>query len=153
MYVVLDLPQKVGALEGFVHISEVSWDKVDAITDLYSVGQVIEAVIVKFDIDGKRIHLSLKRLTKDPFEAIAEEFTADKRVSGTVVKVDDTGVTLTLTTKSGEAIEGFIRKEKIPPMTTYSSGQEASVIVSEVDKRRHRLVLVPALLEKPIGYR
>lgn len=154
MYVALDLPQKSAvALEGFIHISEVAWEKVEAITDLYSVGQTVEAVIVKFDTDSKRIHLSLKRLSKDPFEAIAEEFPADQKVSGTVIKVDDTGVTLHVQTKAGEEIEGFIRKEKIPPMTTYTTGQQATVLVSEVDKKRHRLVLVPALLEKPIGYR
>lgn len=154
MYIILSLAQKTPiVIEGFIHISELSWEKVDIISDLFNVGQVIEAVIVKFDTEGKRLHLSLKRLTKDPFEEIAEEFTQDKKVSGVVTKIDNTGVTISVPTKSETEIEGFIRKDKIPPTVTYTVGQQLSVIVSEVDKRRRRLALVPSLLEKPIGYR
>ncbi len=153
MYVALDLPQKNIALDGFIHISEIAWERVENISDLFSVGQEVEAVVVKFDPETKKIQLSLKRLTKDPFEQLAEEFPADKKVTGTVASVDDSGVTVTLMTKGDKELEGFIKKEKIPPTMTYTVGQQVSLLVSELDKRRHRLVLVPVLVDKPIGYR
>lgn len=137
------------AIEGFIHISEASWDKVNDLSGMFSVGQKIEAVIVRFDEETQRINLSIKRLTADPFEELTAKFPVDKKVSGEVTKIDDTGVILSLV----DGVEGFIRKEKIPPMTTYSVGQNVNVSVSEYDKKRRRIVLVPVLLEKPIGYR
>ncbi len=136
-------------LEGFIHISEVSWDKVDDLAALYSVGQTLDAVVTRFDEENRRVNFSIKRLTADPFEALIEKYPADKKVSGTVAAVDDSGVTVTLE----EGVEGFIKKEKIPPTTTYTVGQEVTLTVAEHDKRRHRIILVPVLLEKPLMYR
>jgi small subunit ribosomal protein S1 len=135
--------------EGFIHISEVSWDKVDDISDIYTVGDKIEAAIIRFDKDSKRINLSVKKLSADPFEKLMEDYPVDRKVSGKVVSIDDAGINVEL--ESGA--EGFIKKEKIPPTTTYSEGQEISLTVAEHDKRRHRINLTPVLKEKPIGYR
>lgn len=139
----------LGNYEGFIHISEIAWDKVEDLSDLYSSGQKTDAVIIRFDKDSKRINLSIKNLTKDPFEKLIGDYPVDKKVSGKVVRVEDQGVTVNL----GEGIEGFIKKDKIPPMTTYSEGQEITLTVSDHDKRRHRIILTPVLKEKPIGYR
>lgn len=136
-------------LEGFIHISEVAWDKVTDLSDTYTQGQTFEAVVVRFDEEARRVNLSIKRLSKDPFEALMEAFPVDKKVTGTVAKVEESGVTVSLS----DEVEGFIKKEKIPPTTTYTEGQSITVTVSEFDKRRHRIILVPVLLEKPIGYR
>lgn len=135
--------------DGFIHISEVSWDKVEDLTTLYAQGQKIEAVINRFDKGSLRINLSIRKLTADPFEKLTENFPLDKKVSATVVKTEDAGVTIEL----GNGVEGFIKKEKIPPTVTYAAGQEIQVTVSEHDKRRHRIILTPVLKEKPIGYR
>lgn len=135
--------------EGFVHISEISWENVENINDLYKVGDKVTGAVIGFDKDGRRVNLSIKRLTADPFEKKLEEFTADKKVKGTVTKVISTGVLLDL----GEGIVGHIKKEKIPVKTTYKEGQEIDVTVSSVDKKRHRVEVAPVLKAKPIGYR
>lgn len=140
---------QAGQVDGFIHISEVSWDKVDDLTSLYVQGQKIEAVVNRFDKDSKRINLSIRKLSADPFEKLVEQYPVDRKVAATVKTVDDSGVTLDL----GGDVEGFIKKEKIPVMTTYTKGQEIQVTVSEHDKRKHRLILTPVLKEKPIGYR
>jgi small subunit ribosomal protein S1 len=155
-----------GGIEGFVHISEVSWEKVDDLAELFKAGDPLETIITKFDKDGFKIGLSLKRLTADPFEELMAAFPVDKKVVGTVTKIEDAGVTLIFEghstlrnepsgsdSKRSEYIEGFIKKEKIPVGTTYHEGQTVNATVSEHDKRRHRIILVPVLLEKPIGYR
>jgi len=139
----------LGSVEGFIHISEVSWDKVDDLASMFVQGQKIEAVIIRFDKESMRINLSIRKLTVDPFEKLIESLAIDKKVSGTVVSVEDAGVTLSL----DNGAEGFIKKEKIPPLTAYIVGQEVMVTVSEHDKRKHRIGLTPVLKEKPIGYR
>jgi small subunit ribosomal protein S1 len=136
-------------LEGFIHISEVSWEKVADLQSMYSAGQKLDAVVTRFDEENRRVNLSIKRLTKDPFEELMTAFPIDKKVSGTVAAVSESGVTVTL----AEGVEGLIKKEKIPPTTSYSVGQQITTTVSEFDKRRHKIILVPVLLEKPIGYR
>ncbi len=103
----------------------------------------------RFDTETRRINLSVKRLTKDPFEELMERYPVDKKVTGTITKVEESGITMELE----EDVEGIIKKDKIPPTTKYTVGQSITATVSEHDKKRHKISLVPVLLEKPIGYR
>lgn len=136
-------------VEGFVHISELSWDKVNDPSELFDINQKVEAVVLRSDTEAKRITLSIKRLTQDPFEELIKNYPLDKKVEGIVVRIEENGVILTIDDK----IEGFIKKDKIPPGTAYTAGQKVPLLVSEHDKRRHRLNVSPVLLEKPLGYR
>jgi len=140
---------KEALLEGFIHISEVAWEKVGDLTGMFNAGDEIEAAVSRFDEENRRVNLSIKRLTKDPFEKHIEDYPIDKKVSGEVVNVSESGVTVAL----AEGVEGFIKKEKIPPTTTYTAGQEITVTVAEHDKRKHKIILVPVLKEKPLMYR
>jgi small subunit ribosomal protein S1 len=136
-------------IEGFVHISEISWAKTENISEGYKPGDKITAVILGFDKESKRVNLSIKRLVDDPFSEKLKTYTPDRKVKGTISKVLSSGVMVDLE----EGIEGFIRKEKIPPTVTFKAGSSIEATVSEVDSKKHRVVLVPVLKEKPIGYR
>ncbi|MGH7245669.1 MAG: S1 RNA-binding domain-containing protein [Candidatus Levyibacteriota bacterium] len=136
-------------IDGLIHISEVSWEKVTDITTMFQVGQTIDVVVIGFDEDAKRIDLSIKRLTEDPFAEIAKAFPVDARVSGTVIEITDQGVLLDL----GKPVEAMIRKDKIPPTVSYKKGQKVSATVTQIDSRKRRIFLVPVLLEKTLMYR
>jgi small subunit ribosomal protein S1 len=138
-----------GNIEGFIHISEISWDKISQVPQDFKSGNELEAMIIGFDKKTSRANLSLKRLVKDPFSEKLEQFTQDKKVAGKVSKVLTTGVLVDL----GDGIEGIIKKEKIPPTVKYEAGSEIEATVLEVDEKRHRVNLSPVLKEKPIGYR
>jgi small subunit ribosomal protein S1 len=135
--------------EGFIHLSELSWDKVETASDYFKVGQSVKAQVIGIDRDAKRVNLSIKKMTKDPFEEIAVQFTPDKKVKGTVAQINSSGIVVDL----GEDVEGLIKKEKVPPSSSYGVGDAIEATVSEVDIKRHRVILVPVLKEKPIGYR
>ncbi len=135
--------------EGFVHISEVSWGKQASIPEEFKAGEKIKTQIVGFDKESKRVNLSIKRLVKDPFEEKLKSFVPDQKVSGNVSKILSSGVLVTL----GEGIEGFIKKDKIPPTLSYSEGSLVNATVVEVDIKKHRVILVPVLTEKPLMYR
>lgn len=137
------------AVEGFVHISEVSWEKIAEIPETFKQGDIIEAQILHFDKDSQRINLSIKQLMKDPFEEKLKSYKPEQKVTGTVSKVLSSGVLVNLS----EGIEGFIKKEKIPPTMKLNEGSSINATVAEVDTRKHRVILVPVLTEKPIGYR
>lgn len=150
LYVSLPKGKEEVVLEGFIHISEISWGKVDDLNGLYTQGQEIEAVLTKFDNENRRISLSVKRLTADPFETLVEKYPIDTKVKGTVASIEDGDVVLTLGEDGTEAI---LRKEKIPPTTKYEPGQTVNLTITDHDKRKHRILVSPVLLEKPIGYR
>jgi len=136
-------------VEGFIHSSEISWEPISNISENFEVGATIKAVIIGFDDDSRRILLSIKRLTPDPFEQKLKEYSVDKKIKGEVTKIVSTGVLLDL----GEGIVGIIKKDKIPPNVSYKEGSVVDVVVSSIDTKKHRVVLTPVLLEKPIGYR
>jgi len=138
-----------GYVEGFIHISELSWESISDISENFGVGQKITAVITGFDKESRRVNLSIKRLAGDPLEKRLEEFPVDKKIKTKVVKIISSGVLFDL----GEGIVGIIKKDKIPPNVSYKEGLEVEATVSSIDKKRHRVVLTPVLKEKPIGYR
>nr|MBI5455386.1 S1 RNA-binding domain-containing protein [Candidatus Levybacteria bacterium] len=137
------------AVEGFVHISEISWEKLAQVPESFKQGDIIEALILHFDKDSQRINLSIKQLEKDPFEEKLKSYKVDQKVAGVVSKVLSSGVLVNLE----QGIEGFIKKEKIPPTVKLNEGSSVNATVAEVDTRKHRVILVPVLTEKPIGYR
>jgi len=148
--VFLSIPVDSGKLaEGFIHISETSWENVENISDLFKIGDKITGIVLGFDKESRRVNLSIKRLTDDPFEKKLDEFVIDKKLKAKVTKIISTGVLLDLP----DNVTGLIKKEKIPVKITYKEGQEIDVTVSSVDKKRHRVEVAPVLKAKPIGYR
>lgn len=148
MFVILQISKDV-QVDGLVHISELSWERVSNIDQLFKVGQHIEAVVIGIDRNSKRVDLSIKRLSKDPFEEIAKNYAIDQKVSGEIVETQSFGALVDL----DNGVVGFIRKEKIPPTVAYTKGTKIQANVSHIDKEKHRIILIPVLLEKPIGYR
>ena len=116
---------------------------------MFTIGDPLKVVIIGLDKQSRRVNLSLKRLLTDPFEETAKKYTLEQKIEATVSKSTSTGLVLDL----GDGIEGFIRKEKIPPTVKYEVGQKMKATISEIDKNRRRIILTPVLLEKPIGYK
>lgn len=139
-------------IDGLIHISEISWDKVEDLSN-FAQGQKVEAVIIGLDKDAKRVDLSIKRLSRDPFEEIIKKFAVDQKVKAKVIKAVPAGLMLEISDLKDAKAEGFIRKEKIPPTVAYEAGDRIEATISEIDSKRHRIILVPVLREKPIGYR
>jgi ribosomal protein S1 len=148
IFLSIELPDKK-LVEGFVHISEVSWERIVTIPETFKAGEKIEVEVINFDKESQRVNLSIKKLIKDPFEEKLKSYAVDQRVSGSVTKVLSNGVLVNVR----EGIEGFIKKDKIPANISYNDGSPVNATVVEVDTRRHRLILVPVLTEKPLMYR
>lgn len=136
-------------LEGFVHVSEISWDKTETVPSDYKIGDKFEALVLGFDKKSSRINLSIKRLSADPNIEKLKAYTLDKKVEGKVTKVISSGIILELE----DGVEGFIKKDKIPVGTTYNEGAKVQATVADVDSKNHRVTLTPYLTKKTIGYR
>jgi small subunit ribosomal protein S1 len=81
----------IGGADALLHIGEISWRRLNHPTDVLTVGQPIEARIIKIDSDQRRIAISLKQLQPHPWDAVAEKFKPGERVRGTVTRLMDFG--------------------------------------------------------------
>lgn len=136
-------------LEGLVHVSEISWDKIDDPVKMFNVGDEVEVMVIAKDETSGRLNLSLKQLQEDPFSEISKKYTKDQEVSGSVAKVTPYGVFVTLE----DNLDGLIHISKIPPDISFEVGQTVSCTVDSIDNKSRRIALVPIAKAKPILYR
>jgi small subunit ribosomal protein S1 len=81
----------IGGVDGLLHISDIAWARVEKPADVLSVGQPVEAKVLKVEAAGKRISLGMKQLTAHPWDAVGEKYVAGERVRGAVTRVTDFG--------------------------------------------------------------
>ena len=134
-------------MEGLVHISELSWSKVDNISDLVSEGDKVKVKVIGTR-DGK-LSFSIKAARKDPWEEAAKKYPTETKVSGKVTKITDFGVFVEVE----PGIEGLIHITNIPPGKKLSLGEETNCYVQEIDTIGKKLSLGLVLTTKPIGYK
>jgi len=142
-------PDNPGKLEGLVHISEISWEKVDDPAKLFKVGDTVDVMVIAKDEETGRLNLSIKQLVPDPFIAASSKYSKDQSVSGTVSRVTGYGVFVTLS----DGVEGLVHISKIAPNISYRQGDPVECLVEAVDARSRRISLVPVAREKPVLYR
>lgn len=139
---------EIGVLEGLVHISEVSWDKIDDLTLLYRKGQRIQAQILAVNEEHGKLTLSIKKLQDDPWDDFAEKFPEGTTLTGKVSKVVPFGVFVAV----APGIEGLIHESKLGGIP-YVQGDEASVVIDSIDTEQRRVRLSPAATDVPLTYK
>lgn len=86
-----------GGVEGLIHISEISWtERISDLNKYYRVNDVIEAKVVSIDKDNRRMSLSIKQLSPNPWEKIKERFKEGDRIKGKVTNITDFGIFIQL---------------------------------------------------------
>ena len=136
-------------LEGLVHISEISWEKVEDPAKYFKVGDSVNVMVIAKDESVGRLNLSIKQLSDDPFLEISKRYAKDQNVSGKVARVTPYGVFVTLE----DGVEGLIHISKISPNVEYEVGQAVECTVEAVETKARRVTLSPVVREKPILYR
>jgi small subunit ribosomal protein S1 len=94
----------IGGVDGLLHVSDISWRRVDKPSDLLARGQEIEAQVLKVDPEKQRISLGLKQLQPHPWEGIAQRYKVGERVEGSVTRLADFGAFVELE----PGVEGLI---------------------------------------------
>jgi len=136
-------------LEGLVHISEISWEKVDNLPKLYKTGQKVKVKVIGVEEGTGKLTLSIKRLKPDPWEELVKDFKKGAKVKGKITKLAGFGAFVKL--KAG--VEGLIHISKIPADRDMKVGDEVEVYVESLDKKQRRISLGLVLKEKPVGYK
>lgn len=134
-------------IEGLVHISEVSWQKVEDLNKLYKNQDKVKVKVTS--LESGRVQFSIKQLLPDPWEELEKKYPADSKLVGKVMRLTSFGALIEIE----PGIEGLIHISKIPPEFTINEGDKIDVYIESIDKKSRRISLGLVLSQKPIGYK
>ena len=130
--------------DALLHVTDLSYSRVDKPSSLLSVGQSIKCKVIKIDQETKRISCGIKQMHPDPYENLEKKYKVGKIYDGTVTKIVDYGAFV----KLQEGLEGLVHqsslswtKKNIHPSKILSSSQKIKVKVIELDTEKRRISL------------
>jgi small subunit ribosomal protein S1 len=134
----------IGGVDGLMHITDISWNRLQHPSEVLTVGQEIEVQVLNVDLVTKKFSLSLKHLQPSPWDSLKQNYTAGNRVSGTVSSITDYGVFVELE----PGISGLVHISELTwnrrikdPKKVVKMGEIIEVMVQEVDIPNHRISL------------
>jgi small subunit ribosomal protein S1 len=133
----------LGGVEGLLHISEMSWGRVNHPSDVMKSGDQLEVYIMDIDPQQRRIALSLKRLQPDPWSLVKERYQVGQLVEGTITNVVSFGAFARIE----EGLEGLIHISELAegdflhPRNVVKEGEQVTVRIINIDGENHRLGL------------
>lgn len=133
----------LGGADGLVHISELAWHRVTHPEEVVAVGQKVEVYILHLDENGKRIGLSLKRLQKNPWEQVEENYHIGQLVEGTVSRIEPFGAFISM----DPGIEALLHvsqmsnEENVDPRQVCYEGERILTRIISIEANKQRLGL------------
>ena len=134
----------LGGIDGLLHVTDLSWKRVNHPRELVKVGDKIKVKVIQFDPETHRISLGAKQLEDDPWETASRAFNVGDTVSGRVASITDYGAFIDL----GNNIEGLVHmselswtNKNIHPSKVLSVGQDVNVVVLDIDQEKRRISL------------
>jgi small subunit ribosomal protein S1 len=134
----------LGGIDGLLHVTDLSWKRVNHPREIVHVGQKINVKVIQFDPESHRISLGMKQLEEDPWNSASRAFNIGDQVTGKVTSVTDYGAFVDM----GNGIEGLVHmselswtNKNISPNKVLKQGQEISVIVLGIDNDKRRISL------------
>ena len=133
----------LGGIDGLIHVSEISWERVSHPKDLLRLGQEVQVLVISIDVPKRRIQLSIKRLRPDPWIAAAQKYQAGQTIEGVITNVTDFGAFA----KVDDGLEGLIHASELSegdflhPRAVVREGDRVQARIVSIDSARHRLAL------------
>ncbi|GAA4404894.1 30S ribosomal protein S1 [Advenella faeciporci] len=134
----------LGGIDGLLHITDMAWRRVRHPSEVLTVGQEVEAKVLKFDQEKSRVSLGVKQLGEDPWVGLARRYPQGTRLFGKVTNLTDYGAFVEVET----GIEGLVHvsemdwtNKNVDPRKVVSLGEEVEVMVLEIDEDRRRISL------------
>lgn len=132
----------IGGIDGLLHISEMSWSKINNPEDLFSLGDTINVVILEIDEATKKISLGYKQTQPEPFKQICEKYKVGDKIKGKVVQIKSYGVFVSIE----KGIDGLVHISEVGNNVTdinsvLKTGQEVEVRILELNEETKRISL------------
>jgi small subunit ribosomal protein S1 len=133
----------LGGADGLIHLSELAWHRVEHPSEVVQVGQEVSVYVLNIDDERKRIGLSLRRLTPEPWTVVNENFSIGQVITATITKLTNFGAFANI----GDSIEGLIHISELAdyrvnhPKEVVQEGDEVQVRIIRIDPQRRRIGL------------
>ncbi|MBE6050989.1 MAG: bifunctional 4-hydroxy-3-methylbut-2-enyl diphosphate reductase/30S ribosomal protein S1 [Clostridium sp.] len=133
----------INGVDGLLHLSQISWKHVAKAEDMLKAGDIIDVKIIELDKETKKLSLSIKQLTPEPWSNAAEKYPEGSVVLGKVVRLNDFGAFVELE----PGLDGLVHISKIShdriekPSDVLSIGQEIKAVILSVDEAQKRISL------------
>jgi len=134
----------LGGIDGLLHITDISWKRINHPSELLRVGDEMDVVVLKYDQEKNRVSLGMKQLDDDPWDKIPDKLELNATYKGKVANIADYGVFVDL----GDNVEGLVRtselnwtNKNINPNKVVNLGDEIEVKVMEIDNEKRRVSL------------
>jgi len=134
----------LGGVDGLLHITDISWHRVNHPSEKLTVGDKIKVKILSYDKEKMRVSLGLKQLTPSPWDNISERLPIGKKISGVVSNLTDYGAFVRIE----EGVEGLVHVSEMDwtnantrPSKFVKLGQEVDIVVLDVQESKHRISL------------
>ncbi len=134
----------LGGVDGLLHVTDISWKRINHPAELLSVGQTVKVQVIKFNEDTQRISLGMKQLENDPWQSVADKYKVGEVYTGKVTNITDYGAFVELE----DGIEGLVHvsemswtRKNVHPGKIVSTSEEVQVKVLEVDPEKRRISL------------
>ena len=134
----------LGGLDGLLHVTDISWKRVNHPSDVLHVGQTVRVQVIRFNRETQRISLGMKQLEADPWEGVELKYPVGAKFTGRVTNITDYGAFVELE----PGVEGLVHvsemswtKKNVHPGKIVSTSQEVEVMVLEVDPEKRRISL------------
>ena len=134
----------LGGIDGLLHITDMSWGRVNHPSEMFSMGDKLEVMVLKFDKEKERVSLGLKQITPDPWVDVDEKYPVNKRLTGKVVSITDYGIFVELE----KGIEGLVHISEMSwskhvkhPSKMVSIRDEVEAMILTLDKEKKRISL------------
>ncbi|HXA17581.1 MAG TPA: 30S ribosomal protein S1 [Thermoanaerobaculia bacterium] len=141
----------LGGVDGLLHITDVSWGRVNHPSEYFNVGDEIEVVVLKFDPAAERVSLGYKQKSQDPWTDVVQRYPLGSKVHGRVVSLTDYGAFIELE----EGVEGLIHVSEMSwtkkvrnPSKLLTMGAEVDAVVTDVNVQNRRISLSLKALEQ-----
>ena len=134
----------LGGIDGLLHITDMSWGRVNHPSEMFSIGDKVTVIVLKYDKDKERVSLGLKQTSPDPWVDVDSKFPVETKIKGQVVSVTDYGVFVELE----KGIEGLVHISEMSwsrhvkhPSKMVTIGDEVEALVLTLDKEKKRISL------------
>ncbi len=124
------------AVDGFIPISELSWDRVSSVTDVLRLGQTVKAVVIAYDRNKNRVTLSLKALEPDPWQDVPQTYSVGQVVKGKIVRLGKYYAMVRLS----YGVEGALNIEELEPENR-QVGIEVEAMITAIKPESRRIAL------------
>ncbi|HCQ31832.1 TPA: hypothetical protein DIU27_05675 [Candidatus Collierbacteria bacterium] len=153
VFVTVNVPMKgteeVAKVEGLIHISEISWEKVEDPNVMFKVGQEVHVQVIGIDKAVGKLNLSIKQMSGDPWSSIETNFAIGTKHSGKVVRIAPYGIFVNF----DKGVDGLIHISKKPADKEFKVGDKVEVFVENLDVKARRMSLGVVLTEVPVAYK